>query len=127
MYFLENDSVYHVFIQEATLNNVSVFIREISKGKKVEKMASFPVDIPGSLSRVIAQQHQDEIDGKKGSRSSETEKSDPLIPETGLEEDEDEDEDDGIGDDLIKDLGEDDKNEADLLGIETDDDEDEEE
>ncbi|MFO0704276.1 MAG: tetratricopeptide repeat protein [Patescibacteria group bacterium] len=127
MYFLENDSVYHVFVQEATLNNVSVFIREISKGKKVEKMASFPLDIPGSLSRVIAQQHQDEIDGKKGSNSADSDKSDPLIPETGLEDDEEEDDDDEMGDDLIKDLGEDDKNEADLLGIETDEDEDEEE
>lgn len=123
MYFLENDSVYHVFVQEATLNTVSVFIREITKGKKVEKMASFPVDIPGSLSRVIAQQHQDEIDNKKGGQYQD--KNDPLSSDTGLEDDEDEDDD--MSDDLLKDVGDEDKNEASLLGIETDEDEDEEE
>ena len=123
MYFLENDSVYHVFVQEATLNTVSVFIREITKGKKVEKMASFPVDIPGSLSRVIAQQHQDEVDNKKGGQYQD--KNDPLSSDTGLEDDEDEDDD--MSDDLLKDVGDEDKNEASLLGIETDEDEDEEE
>jgi len=103
---------------------VSVFIREVTKGKKVEKMASFPVDIPGSLSRVIAQQHQDEADGKKGGGQYQ-DKNDPLSSGTGLEDEDDDDDD--MGDDLLKDVGDEDKNEASLLGIETDEDEDEEE
>ncbi len=127
MYFMENESTYHVFVQEATLNNVTVFVREVLKGKKVEKMASFPVDIPGSLSKVIAKQHQDDAENKKHGQNGQDKSSEPLTPDSPLTDEEEEDEEDEIDDDLMKDIGEDDKNEADLLGIETDEDEDEEE
>lgn len=129
MYFMENESSYQVFVQEATLNNIAVFIREVTKGKKVEKMASFPLDIPGSLSKVIAKQHQDEAENRKQGHNGQDKSLESLTPDAQLIDDEEteNEDDDEMEDDLIKDIGEDDKNEADLLGIETDEDDDEEE
>ena len=131
MYFMENDSEYAVYVQESTLTTVVVFLRERKKGKKVEKMISFPLDIPGSLSRVIAHQHDDReqskspTDAKRPPGSS----SDSLSPEAAaLEEEEaEEDDSDDLDDVLMKELGEQNKSETEASGIETDEEEDEEE
>lgn len=130
-YFLENESIYSVYVQEATLSSVIVFIKETKKGKKVERMVSFPLDIPGSISKMVAQQHQNDLDDKKsenegGASGSDSEKS----PNSVVDPDnanEDEDEEDDIDNDLIKELGDDEKNEPEILGIETDEEEEEEE
>lgn len=42
MFFLQEGSVYNTFIKETSLNDVSVFIKEESKGDKVAQYASFP-------------------------------------------------------------------------------------
>jgi tetratricopeptide (TPR) repeat protein len=127
MYFLENESEYRIFIQEATLSNIIVFIREISKGKKVEKLVSFPLDIPGSISRVMAYQQQ--------KRDAEQQDEKPENPETKviqkevIEEDspeEEEDKDDVLDNELLKDLETDQKPETEILGIETEEEEEEE-
>lgn len=41
-FFLENQSVYQVFIKEASLSRILVFIREAAKGEAVKGYVSFP-------------------------------------------------------------------------------------
>ncbi len=42
MHFVNEGSVYKTYIKETSLNDVSLFIREISKGEKVLQYPSFP-------------------------------------------------------------------------------------
>jgi tetratricopeptide (TPR) repeat protein len=42
MYFLDEGSVYCVFVKEASLSRILVFIKEISKGDSVKNYISFP-------------------------------------------------------------------------------------
>lgn len=44
MFFIKAKSVYLVYIKEASLNHVVVFIKEESKGKKIAHHLSFPVN-----------------------------------------------------------------------------------
>lgn len=130
MYFIDNGSKYKVHIQEATLANVIIFIHEAEKGKKVEKLVSFPVDIPGSISKVIAHQQaeEDNIVAKDAQgvhkESEPTDAEDAITPED--EEKEDEKEEDDLEGELIKDLEGDQKPESEILGIETEEEEEEE-
>ena len=130
MYFMENNSVYKVHIQEATLANVIVFIHEADKGKKVEKLVSFPVDIPGSISKVIAHQQAEEDHPTSKDAPGIRKDSEPTDGEdatTAEEEDkEDDKEEDDLEGELIKDLEGDQKPEAEILGIETEEEEEEE-
>ncbi|MCX7996609.1 MAG: tetratricopeptide repeat protein [Patescibacteria group bacterium] len=41
-FFLEHNSVYNVYIKEASLSRVLVFIKEVSKGQAVDGYVSFP-------------------------------------------------------------------------------------
>ncbi|MBP6993666.1 tetratricopeptide repeat protein [Candidatus Woesebacteria bacterium] len=127
MYFLENQSEYKVYIQEATLSNVIVFIREISKGKKVEKLVSFPVDIPGSISKVISYQQKQKDDEQRDEKPENPEAK--IAQKEAQEEDgesDDEKDDDVLGNELLKDIEGDQKPESEILGIETDEEEEEE-
>lgn len=128
MYFLENQSEYKVYIQEATLSSVIVFIREISKGKKVERLVSFPVDIPGSISKVMSYQQQQKDDDQRDEKPENPEAK--IAQKETLEEDvneaEDEKDDDVLSNELIKDIEGDQKPETEILGIETDEEEEEE-
>jgi tetratricopeptide (TPR) repeat protein len=128
MYFLENESEYKIYVQEATLSNVIVFIREISKGKKVEKLVSFPIDIPGSISKVMAyqQQKRDEDRQEEKPENPETKVAQKEELEEDIVEADDEKDDDVLENELLKDLEGDQKQETEILGIETDQEEDEE-
>jgi len=44
MFFIKAKSIYFVYIKEASLNHVVVFIKEESKGKKIARHLSFPVN-----------------------------------------------------------------------------------
>lgn len=50
--FIKGDSVYTCFIKEVSLNKVVVFIREESKGKKVQRFSSFPKNIQTNMAKV---------------------------------------------------------------------------
>jgi tetratricopeptide (TPR) repeat protein len=128
MYFLENESEYQIYIQEATLSNIIVFIREISKGKKVERLVSFPVDIPGSISKVQAyqQQKRDEDQQDEKPENPEAKVAQKEVLEEDVIEAEDEKDDDVLDNELLKDLETDQKPETEILGIETDQEEEEE-
>ena len=128
MYFLENESEYQIYIQEATLSNIIVFIREISKGKKVERLVSFPVDIPGSISKVQAyqQQKRDEDQQDEKPENPEAKVAQKEVLEEDVVEAEDEKDDDVLDNELLKDLETDQKPETEILGIETDQEEEEE-
>jgi tetratricopeptide (TPR) repeat protein len=128
MYFLENESEYQIYIQEATLSNIIVFIREISKGKKVERLVSFPIDIPGSISKVQAyqQQKRDEDQQDEKPENPETKVAQKEVLEEDIIEAEDEKDDDVLDNELLKDLETDQKPETEILGIETDQEEEEE-
>ncbi len=122
IYFIEHESVYNAYIREANLSRVSIFIREQSKGKKVERMASFPLDIPGSIARVMAQQTE-ELEAELIEKPKQAETPDGL--DVANEADE---KSDVIEDSVIADLETEDKNgEEPIMGIVTDEDEEEEE
>jgi tetratricopeptide (TPR) repeat protein len=123
IYFIEHESVYSAYIREANLSRISIFIREQSKGKKVERMASFPLDIPGSIARVMAQQTE-ELEAEQVEKPKTTETPDGLDVAT-VDPDE---KSDIIEDSVIADLETEDKNgEEPIMGIETDEDKEEEE
>jgi len=50
--FLKDKSIYSVFIKEASLNKVVVFIREEKKGNKVARFISFPKDIQKNIQQI---------------------------------------------------------------------------
>jgi hypothetical protein len=124
-YFMENDSTYGAYIQEATLNNIVVFLKESTKGKKVEKMISFPVDIPGSIAKVIQRQNVEDLD-EKNPHTHEP-KDEALIDDDLDDEDEEEEEEDSLANDLVKEINDEEKNDSDLLGIDTNQEEEDEE
>lgn len=119
MYFFDHQSTYSAHIQEATLSRVVIFIRELSKGKRVERMASFPLDIPGSIAKVMAQQLVDDNEPDPIKKPETDDAEDPVDPD---------EKDNDVGEDLLNDLGGEEKQDSEeILGIETDDHEDEEE
>ncbi len=128
MYFLENESEYTVYIQEASLSNIIVFMREMSKGKKVEKLVSFPIDIPGSISKVMAyqQQKREENQQQEKPENPETKIAQKEHDEEDLSDSEDEKDDDVLDNELLKDVESDQKPEAEILGIDTEEEEEEE-
>ncbi len=57
--FLKAGSEYSVFIKEASLNRVMVFIREEKKGKKVSHYLSFPQNSQSNIKQMV---HEDKGD-----------------------------------------------------------------
>jgi tetratricopeptide (TPR) repeat protein len=123
IYFMEHGSIYSAHVQDASLSRVVVFIREIKKGKKVERMTSFPVDIPGSIAKVMAQSASEEE--KENVREHDKVLSDALSDDEIDNEEQDKD----AEDELIHELEDDQKTddtETEMLGIETEEPEEEE-
>lgn len=124
MYFIDQKSTYRAHIRESTLSQVTVFIREVEKGPKVAKLVSFPVDIPGSISKVMARQQADEDEASQ--KTDPNSIRDPDKDEEEVEEEIEEKEDDDLEGELLKDLEGEAKQEVELLGIETEEEEEEE-
>lgn len=94
-YFINEGSKYDVHIKEITLTSVVVFIREISKGKKVRQYPSFPTNPHTMLSDI------NQID-----------EEDPNNPKSNTDDDEEGNED-SDGEEIN----------TSLLGVDVDDDE----
>lgn len=60
--FIKAGSMYSVFIKEANLNRVVVFIREEKKGKSIMKFSSFPHNIQANLTDIPIQEELKETD-----------------------------------------------------------------
>lgn len=95
--FLKGKSLYSVFIKEANLNRVTVFIREEKKGKKVQNYLSFPHNIPGHMKEMYSEkegedenEEANEIDLEKLAESLASEEKDylPFQPEGDEDESE---------------------------------------
>lgn len=56
IFFIQEGSEYEIYIKESTKNSVHVFIKEVKKGKTVQKYTSFPKNIQDDLKFM----HQDE-------------------------------------------------------------------
>lgn len=96
--FLKAKSKYSVFIKEANLSKVIVFIREETKGKKVLQYLSFPQNIQSQLGEIQGEKEGDdeteiepEVDLEKLAESLTTEEKEylPFHPETNEDEAED--------------------------------------
>ncbi len=86
-YFINEGSEYKTYIKEIDLTAVVVFIRELSKGKKVRQYPSFPSN-PHVMLSDINQIEQDEE--KDGESEDESEEDDDEIVEGDLELDDEE-------------------------------------
>lgn len=62
-YFLNEDSVYKTYIKDTSLNDIVVFIKEESKGKKVQQYPSFPQNPNVFMSDI---QHDNEESAEAG-------------------------------------------------------------
>jgi tetratricopeptide (TPR) repeat protein len=70
--FIKGGNEYDAYIQDFSLNNVTIFIKEIRKGKKYHKYTSFTRDIRSDLVKL---QNKESVE----SPSSEHEESDDLL------------------------------------------------
>lgn len=50
--FIKGESEYSCYIKEVSLNKVIVFIKELKKGKKLQRYSSFPKNIQSNMARV---------------------------------------------------------------------------
>ncbi len=57
--FIKAGSVFDCYIKEADLKNVTVFIKEIKKGKKVLRYTTFPTDNQGDLKQIIGEENKE--------------------------------------------------------------------
>lgn len=64
--FLKAKSTYKVYIKEANLNKVNVFIREESKGKKVQHYMSFPQNIQSQITQMQNDKENEEDSDVEG-------------------------------------------------------------
>lgn len=65
--FLKAKSKYKVYVKDATLNRVTVFIREETKGKKVQLYLSFPQNIQSQIGQMQAEKEtEDETEVEGG-------------------------------------------------------------
>lgn len=92
IFFLSAKSSYSTYIKEAAKNQVDVFIKEETKGKKSAKLLSFPKNIQDDL-KTMEKKEEDEDDDKKETEEFKTdedeedeEKEKPLDLETLAEE-----------------------------------------
>lgn len=95
--FLKAKSKYNVYIKDASLSKVTVFIREEFKGRKVQHYLSFPQNIQSQIEQMQAEKETDEdseveggIDIEKLAENLGTEEKEylPYHPETNEEESE---------------------------------------
>ncbi len=85
-YFINEGSEYKTYIKEIDLTTVVIFIREISKGKKVRQYPSFPSNPHVMLSDI----NQIENDEEKETEEESEEEDDDDIVEGDLELDDEE-------------------------------------
>jgi len=64
--FLKAKSKYKVYVKEANLNKVIVFIREEEKGKKVQHYLSFPQNIQSQIGQMQAEKEHEEENEVEG-------------------------------------------------------------
>ncbi|MEX1052420.1 MAG: hypothetical protein WEC80_01070 [Patescibacteria group bacterium] len=57
--FIKGGNKYKGFVQDFSLNNISVFIKEVKKGKKYSKYTSFTKDMQHDLARLQEKEKQD--------------------------------------------------------------------
>ena len=97
--FIKAKSQYSAFIKENSLNNLIVFIREDSKGKKVANYISFPLDLSKNINEIQKEESlvdeettEDslELDIEKIAESLTTEEKDALPYEPDKETEEEE-------------------------------------
>lgn len=62
--FLKAKSKYRVFIKEATLSKINIFICEEKKGKRVQQYLSFPKDIQSPMDEIRAENDDEEEDSE---------------------------------------------------------------
>ncbi|OGK25388.1 hypothetical protein A3A46_00070 [Candidatus Roizmanbacteria bacterium RIFCSPLOWO2_01_FULL_37_13] len=95
--FLKAKSKYRVFVKEASLSRVTVFIHEEKKGKKVQQYLSFPQNIQSKIAEMQAEKEGDEdseeetgVDLEKLAESLTSEEKEylPYKPESDEEESE---------------------------------------
>lgn len=93
--FLKAKSKYNVFVKEANLSRVTVFIREEKKGNKVQQYLSFPQNIQSQIEEMQAEKENDEdteveagVDLEKLAETLTSEEKDylPYQPESDEEE-----------------------------------------
>lgn len=58
--FLQEKSKYTVFIKEASLRRVTILIREVLKGKKVQNYLSFPQNIQANIHEMQSEKESEE-------------------------------------------------------------------
>lgn len=87
MFFLQAGSIYSIFINSASKNNVDVFIREDKKGRQVSHFISFPKNIQDDLKVIMGQieDDDDEEEGQKKDGEAEDEDDDIELNEDSLD------------------------------------------
>jgi len=60
--FIKAGSDFHCYVKEATIKHTTVFLKEKKKGKRVQKYASFPINIQANLHNLSI---GEEIEGKE--------------------------------------------------------------
>lgn len=77
MHFINEKSVYKAFIKETSLNEVTIFLREVSKGPKVMQLASFPSNPQTYLNDIHKEDSEDgENDHEHDDEDGDSESSD---------------------------------------------------
>jgi tetratricopeptide (TPR) repeat protein len=72
IYFMDEGSTYAIYVKDANKSTVSVFVKEIKKGKTVHRYTSFPKNIQDDLKLM----HQDEFEeGSEKEHDSEDEET----------------------------------------------------
>ncbi|MBI4008890.1 tetratricopeptide repeat protein [Candidatus Roizmanbacteria bacterium] len=95
--FLKAKSIYSVFIKEANLSRVALFIREFKKGKKVQSYLSFPHNIQANIQEMNLEKEPEEesdevtegdLEKLAESLTSEEKEYLPYVPEKEEEDEE---------------------------------------
>lgn len=60
IFFIEADTIYDTYIKSSTKNSVDIFIREKSKGTKVEHYISFPDNIQDDMKTFMGKEDDDD-------------------------------------------------------------------
>lgn len=86
-YFLQNDSQYGIYIKEALLTSVTVFIKEIRKGQEVDSLLSFPES--AQMLNILSKTHSTESAADTEDEDIETDIEEDQTDDVKDEEDED--------------------------------------
>lgn len=107
IFFIEAETVYDTYIKSSTKNSVDIFIREKSKGEKVEHYISFPDNIQDDMKTFMGKDDEDE----DGDHSSVEEGADGDVDSDNDEES------DVLIDDIEELANDDDDDKVDYYGI----------